>query len=112
LNKYRSTIPNSQGRQLLKTLEDKTSTGTIRNLDEFKAELQIQIAKLLQERIRPTFSLLKALEGRDISSDTFNEMIVKIQDDYINGIHPQLSSRLILSSPMTIISSFPSRSTE
>lgn len=81
LDKFRSTLPSSQGNQILRLLTSKRDSGEIKNVDEFKAKLQELTEELITERITPTFKLIEALPGQDISSEEYNEMIARIQDD-------------------------------
>lgn len=81
LDKFRSTLPTTQGNQILKLLISKRDSGEIRTVDEFKARLQELTSQLLEERITPTLKLFMAKGGEDTSSDQFNEMMDRIQDD-------------------------------
>jgi hypothetical protein len=81
LEKYRSTLPKSQGDQLLKRLISKRDSGEIRTVDEFKERLKELTLELLEERIKPSLALYKAVGGEDTSSAQFNEMLERIEDD-------------------------------
>jgi len=81
LDKFRSTLPVTQGNQLLKRLLAKRDSGEIRTVDEFKARLRELTAELLEKRIKPTFKLFEAVAGEDISSEQYNEMLERIHDD-------------------------------
>lgn len=81
LDKFRSKIPLTQGNQLLRRLTTKKNSGEIRTLEEFKTQLKTLTTQLLEEKLRPTLSLLKAIPGQDISSTQFNEMLERIDDD-------------------------------
>lgn len=81
LDKFRSSLPTSQGNQILQLLIGKRDSGEIRTVDEFKNKLKDLTGKLLAERITPTLKLFLATAGQDISSEQYNEMLDRIQDD-------------------------------
>jgi len=81
LDKFRSSLPTTQGNQILKLLLSKRDSGEIRTVDEFKAQLQKLTAEVLAERITPTMKLFKAIAGADTSSDQYNDMLARIMDD-------------------------------
>lgn len=81
LTKFRTSLPSSQGNRILKRLITKKDSGEIRTVDEFKDKLKELTADLLAERIKPTLKIYKAITGEDISSEQFNEMLDRIQDD-------------------------------
>jgi hypothetical protein len=81
LDKFHSSLPKSQGNQILKRLVSKRDSGEIRNVEEFKSKLQSLTQKILEERITPNFNLIKAIVGTDISSEEYNEMLNRIYDD-------------------------------
>lgn len=81
LEKFRSKLSASQGDKLLKILVKKRDKGEIRTLDEFKDRLKSLTAQLLSNQIKPTLTLLEAIPGHDISSERYNEMLERIEDD-------------------------------
>lgn len=81
LDKFRSSLPNTQGQQMLNLLVSKRDSGEIRTIDEFKNKLKELTAKLLASKVAPTFELLTAIAGEDISSERFNFMLDRINDD-------------------------------
>lgn len=81
LDKFRSTLPLSQGNQILKQLISKRDSGEIRSVDEFKKNLQDLTKKILSERITPTLSIFNIIAGSDISSEVYNEMMRRVEDD-------------------------------
>jgi len=81
LDKFRSTLPTTQGNQLLSRLTQKRDNGEIRTLDEFKDNLKALTANLLAEKIKPTFKLYRALVGVDTSSEQWNYMMQLIEND-------------------------------
>jgi hypothetical protein len=81
LDRFRSALPAIQGRQLLKILTAKRDSGEIRTLDEFKQKLQDLTSELLSDRLKPTLKLFEAVGGEDISSEQYNFMLERIEDD-------------------------------
>lgn len=81
LDKFRSTLPRTQGTQILKLLTSQRDSGKIRTLDEFKNRLKELTTTLLEKRITPTLELFRAELGKDISSEQYNFMMERIQDD-------------------------------
>ena len=81
LEKFRSTLSASQGEKLLKLLIKKRDSGEIRTLDEFKDRLKVLTSQLLTNQIKPTLVLLQAIPGADTSSERYNEMLERIEDD-------------------------------
>jgi len=81
LEKFRTSLPLTQGNQILKILISERDSGKIKNLDEFRTKLKDLTAELLAERIKPTFELFKALAGEDTSSEQYNFMLERIADD-------------------------------
>lgn len=81
LDKYRSSLPTSQGNQILKLLVSKRDSGEIKNLEEFKNQLKELTSKLLTQKISPTLQLYKAIGGVDTNQEIYNYMIDRILDD-------------------------------
>jgi hypothetical protein len=81
LDKFRSALPTTQGNQILRLLISKRDSGEIKTVDEFKTKLKELTLKILQDRITPTFKLLDAIPGTDISSERYNEVLDRIHDD-------------------------------
>lgn len=81
LDKFRSALPSTQGNQMLQLLISKRDSGEIRTIDEFKNKLKELTAKLLANQVAPTFELLTAIAGEDISSERYNYMLSRINDD-------------------------------
>jgi fumarate hydratase class II len=81
LDKIRSVIPSLQINQIFKLLHKYQSQGKIKSINELQAELKTLTTELTTNKIKPTLSLYKAIIGKDISSETFNEMIERIDDD-------------------------------
>lgn len=82
LDKFRSTVPTTQGNNILKILQKKREDGEFRTVDELKDKLKELTTELLETKIRPTFSLWKAVGREDISSETFNDMISHLEYDF------------------------------
>jgi hypothetical protein len=66
---------------MLKILVQKRDSGEIRTLDEFKDRLKVLTNQLLANQIKPTLTLLEAVPGEDTSSERYNELLERIQDD-------------------------------
>jgi hypothetical protein len=81
LEKYRSTLSTSQGNQILRILTKQRDSGEVRTIDEFRDRLKKLTGEILAERITPTLKLYKAVPGEDTSSDQFNDMVARVQDD-------------------------------
>jgi hypothetical protein len=81
LDKFRSTLPTTQGNQLLRVLRKKKEDGEIRTVDELRSKLKKLTTTLLEEKIKPTFRLWEAVGKKDISSEKFNEMVERTEDD-------------------------------
>jgi len=81
LDKYRSSIPTTQGNQILKLLTKKKDSGEIKTINEFKKYLKDLTNKLLKTYITPTLKIYQAIAGKDISSTVYNEMLERVEDD-------------------------------
>jgi len=81
LTKFRSSLPKTQGDQILRLLTKKRDSGEIRTVAEFKERLQELTTKLLSEHLQPTLQLYKAVGGEDIFSEEYNDMLERVNDD-------------------------------
>ena len=81
IEQFRSSLPQNQGNQILKLLTTKKDSGEIRTIDEFKTQLQDLTNKLLQSQSAPTLKLFRAITGKIISAEQFDDMLERIQDD-------------------------------
>jgi hypothetical protein len=81
LDKFRSTLPTTQGNQILRLLIGKRDSGEIRTVNEFRDRLKKLTDELLSDTIAPTVKLLEAISEEDISSELFNEMLERVEDD-------------------------------
>lgn len=81
LDKFRSSLPEIQGRQILGILRDKRDSGELQTIEEFQAELTSLTERLLSERIMPSLQLFFGEEGEIINSETYNFMLQRIEDD-------------------------------
>ena len=81
LKSFSSALPSTQGNQILRLLVSQKDTGQIRTLDEFKEKLKTLTSQLLASQVAPTFTLLNAIAGDDISSERYNYMLDRIHDD-------------------------------
>lgn len=87
LDKFRSTLPSSQGKQILQILSEKSNSGEIKNINDFKSKLKELTTKILAERITPTLEIYRAIANQDISSEQFNEMLKRIKNDLETGFN-------------------------
>lgn len=81
LDKFRSTIPATQARQIMRILQQEHRTGKINSFEEFKNRLKTLITELQEQVIRPTLKLFLAEYGLRIDSESFNSMLERITDD-------------------------------
>ncbi len=81
LERFRSAVPTSQGNKILKTLRKKLESGAIRSIDEYRKRLQRLTTLLLENRIKPSLQIWKALENEDIYAECFNDMLQHTEDD-------------------------------
>ena len=81
LEKYRTSLPSSQGNQVLKRLISERDSGKIATTTELKDKLKQLTTDLLKEKIKPTLQVYQAIVGEDISSEQFNDMLEHIEDD-------------------------------
>lgn len=81
LEKFRTSLPSTQGKQILRLLVSKKETGEIKTLEEFKTQLKQLTTDLLARQIKPTLNLWTAIAGEEISSEQHNDMLEKIHND-------------------------------
>ena len=85
LEKFNSTIRKKQTEQILKLLNKQRSTGQIRTVEEFTSKLEKLVRDLTSAKITPTIKLFPA-ESKDVtSSETFNFMLERVEDDLTTG---------------------------
>jgi hypothetical protein len=75
LDRFKSTMPAVQGRQILKLLNGMKDRGTITSVAEYNAKLQELTEHLKGTNPQPIFNYFAAEVGEAISSDTFNAMV-------------------------------------
>lgn len=81
LEKFRSSLPATQGKQILRLLTEKRDSGEIKTLDEFKENLKSLTTNLLAQKITPSLRLWPAIAGQETSSEQYNDMLDKLRDD-------------------------------
>lgn len=81
LNKLKTVLPSVQGKQIMRLLSKKKEDGEIRTTDELRDKLKQLTENLLQNKIQPTLKLWLAGGKKDISSEQWNEMMERIEDD-------------------------------
>jgi len=81
LEKYRSSVPSTQGDQIFKRLTRESESGKISSIDEFRDRLKKLTANLLSEKIQPTIDLITSTLGTSISSEIWNDVLQHLEDD-------------------------------
>ena len=81
LDKFRSTMPAIQGKQILQLLNGMKDSGAITTVGEYNTRLQELSEHLRSTDPAPIFSFLRAKVGDVISSDMFNAMVSAAQFD-------------------------------
>ncbi len=85
IEQFNSTIRKKQTEQILKLLSKQRSTGQIRTVEEFTTKLENLVRQLTETNIVPTLKLFNAEKGEEITSDTFNFMLDRVEDDLTTG---------------------------
>ena len=85
LDKFVSSMPAAQGRQIMEILRNLKDIGTIKTVSEYNAKLQTLSAHLKSVEIQPIFKLLRGAIGEIIDSDRFNAMVKAIRMDLEAG---------------------------
>lgn len=81
LDKFRSSLPAIQGKQILTLLQEKKDKGEIKTIEEFKAKLTELTVILLSQELTPSLKVFLGEAGEVIDSETYNEMLARIRDD-------------------------------
>ena len=81
LDKFSNVIGKRQTEQILKLLNKKRNTGQIRSVQEFTQQLETLMRDLTSTNLIPSLSLFMAEEDEKTDSETFNNMIDRVQDD-------------------------------
>jgi hypothetical protein len=81
LEKFRSSIPAVQGKQILNLLQQKKDRGEIKTIEEFKTQLSSLTAQLLSEEIVPSLKVFFGEAGEVIDIESYNFMLERISDD-------------------------------
>lgn len=103
LDKLRTTITETQARQITNLLVKKKESGEITNLEEFRSRLSELTAKLLADHITPSLQLFLGELNQVIDSETFNFMLDRIRDDLETSFIESNSLSDILDAHKTII---------
>lgn len=82
LEKFAQKIDKRQVDQVLQKLNKQRQAGSIRTVDEFLSRLQGLIRDLTSKDLSPTLNIFKAVEGEVIDSETYNDMLDRITDDF------------------------------
>lgn len=81
LDKFRSTMPAIQGKQIIQLLSAMKDSGSLRTIAEYNAKLQELSQYLRSTNPQPFFKFFEAKIGDVIASDTFNAMVKSAQLD-------------------------------
>ena len=82
LDKFKSTIPAVQGRQIFQLLNGMKDAGNIRSVNEYNQKLQELSEHLRGTSPQPLSKFFTAFVGNLIDSDRFNAMVKAIGFDY------------------------------
>lgn len=82
LDKFTKKIDKRQVDQVLQKLNEKRQAGEIRTVDEFLSRLQDLIRDLTATQISPTLKIFSGKEDEVIDSETYNDMLDRIRDDF------------------------------
>jgi hypothetical protein len=85
LDRFTRALPSVQGNQILRLLISKKDSGEIKTLDEFKNQLKTLTTALIAQKLKPTLKLWPAIAGQDISSEQYNDMLLRISNDLESG---------------------------
>jgi hypothetical protein len=75
LDKFNSTMPAVQGKQVLQLLNGMKDRGTITSVEEYNTQLQQLTEHLKSTNPQPIFKFFEGKVGDSIDSDTFNAMV-------------------------------------
>ncbi len=81
LDRLKTTLAESQTKQITNLIVKKKNSGEIANLEEFKSQLAALTNKLLENKISPSLELFIDKFGQSISSSSYNFMLDRIRDD-------------------------------
>jgi len=81
LNQLKSTLNQIQAEQITALLIGKKNSGEIKNLDEFRSELNLLTSQLMAEKISPTLEIILGDIDEIIDSRSYNFMLDRVKDD-------------------------------
>lgn len=82
LDKFATKIDSRQVDQVLQKLNEKRQAGEIRTVDDFLSRLQDLVRDLTSVELSPTLDIFPAVEDEVIDSETYNDMLDRIRDDF------------------------------
>jgi len=85
LEKFRGVIGKTQTEQVLRLLSNKRNIGQIRSVKEFSKELETLIRELTATGLTPTLKLYLAEGDKQTSSESYNYMLDRVDDDLTAG---------------------------
>jgi hypothetical protein len=91
LDKFRGTLNQRQADQVFKLLNKQRNLGQIRSIEEFTRRLDTLIRELTGTVMQPTLKVFQASEGSVASSEQFNFMLDRTQDDLSAGFEEALN---------------------
>lgn len=103
LDKYRSTIPSTQGDQIFKRLMKEKESGEINSIDEFRERMRKLTSKLLEEKIAPTLQAIEEQTGEPISSEVWNDVLDNLENDLTTAFKEAVNIDDILTTHNKII---------
>lgn len=83
LDKFSGLIKERQTSQILRLLTKKRNAGQIRTVTEFSQQLESLLRELTATTLKPTLKLYEAKANADISSETYNFMLERVEDDLV-----------------------------
>jgi len=81
LDQFKGTIGKRQTEQILKLLNKKKNAGQVRSVQEFTDQLKQLMQELTSTTLKPSLKLFLGQEDDFISSETYNFMLDRVQDD-------------------------------
>lgn len=81
LDQFRGVIGKRQTEQILKLLNKKRNSGQVRSVEEFTEQLKQLMQELTSTVLQPSLKLFLGKENDFISSETYNFMLDRVQDD-------------------------------
>ena len=81
INQFSSVLTSQQGERILKRLSIEKDAGNIVSIDDFQKRLKKLTNDLLTNEIKASFDVINPLIGEDISSEQWNYLTARLEDD-------------------------------